>query len=156
MPCLLRLLQIFNTDLTPPSTYHGLKFQTFTSRADPLGISASILTALQVATAVVSFIRDLKDASHALRKAQAEIEDLQVVLSRVKELYEKVEIPEEHTEKLTCSHVPLQECLPQLEKLRGKFSSVRGLDRTRRAVTWKFQQGEICRFWQVLSDRRHY
>jgi hypothetical protein len=127
----------------------NLTLLQLSSMTDPVSVSATILTILQVAASVVSFIRDLKDASQALKKLQAEIEDLQVVLSHVKELGGKVEISDEHTEKLVCSHVPLQECLAQLEKLKDKFGPIRGLDRTRRAVTWKFQQGEIN---QILAS----
>ncbi|KAK5050389.1 hypothetical protein LTR84_003670 [Exophiala bonariae] len=111
--------------------------------ADPFSISASILTVLQVAASLVSLIRDLKDASRELKKLQLEIEGLQTILSRVKDLSEKTETPEEQTEKVVCSHAPLQECLAQLTKLMEKFSPVRGVIRPSRAISWKLQQGEI-------------
>lgn len=111
--------------------------------ADPFSITASALTVLQVAAGVVNCIRALRDASHELKKVQADIESLQTVLSRVRELCEHADKPGSMAQNLECYHLPLKECLEQLEKLRGKFQPINSLNRARKSMAWKFHQGDI-------------
>ncbi len=111
--------------------------------ADPFSIAASVLTVLQVADSLITFIRDLKNASEEHKKVLAEVQSLQTVLRQVSEssLRTKMDIPEGDLYAGLQDSIKI--CRVHLEDLMVNLASMRGSGKTRNAVMWKLKRTEI-------------
>lgn len=110
--------------------------------ADPLSIAASIVAVVQVSSAVIKSLGELKETTNELRRLQTEIDSLQnVLVPTLQRLREGGE--ETATKELLKAHGLLDEICLFLEQLKNKIAPVTGLNKARRAVTYKFQQAEV-------------
>ncbi|ETI25537.1 hypothetical protein G647_02310 [Cladophialophora carrionii CBS 160.54] len=120
---------------------------------DPVSIAASILTVLQVADSLVTFIRDLKNASEEHRNVQAEVQSLQSVLRQV---YESSATANTTPRKEGFEETPftglkdsLETCRLHLEYLTIKLAPMHSFDKARKSVMWKMRRTEIR---SILTD----
>jgi hypothetical protein len=112
--------------------------------ADPLSISASMLTVFQVAAAVVRYIGDLKDTSKDLARLKTEIDSLQNLLFPTIERLTGPEGQDLATmHRLSALKDPLKEFRISLEHLEKKLAPTAGLSKARKVLTWQFQKSEI-------------
>lgn len=118
--------------------------------ADPLSITASVLTVLQVAESLVNFIREVKNASEEQKKVLKEVLSVKSVL---RQLYNTFKDAGKHGfpgdaiwENLK---EPLEICQSSLESLMDKLNPMHGFDKACKSVMWKFQRNEIR---NILAD----
>ncbi|EXJ57413.1 hypothetical protein A1O7_07761 [Cladophialophora yegresii CBS 114405] len=120
---------------------------------DPFSIAASILTVLQVADSLVTFIRDLKNASEEHKNVQAEVQSLQSVLRQVYESSATTNATtgkdEFEGERFAGLEGPLETCRLHLEYLTVKLAPMHGFDKARKSVMWKMRRTEIR---SILTD----
>ncbi|KIW26482.1 uncharacterized protein PV07_09574 [Cladophialophora immunda] len=110
--------------------------------ADPFSMAASILTVLQVADSIITFIRDLKNASDEHKSLLAEMESLHSVLGQVYEVAENAGNPRAGAGRPTLASIkePLNRCRSSLEALMVRLDQMHGLDKARKALVWKRQR----------------
>jgi hypothetical protein len=120
---------------------------------DPFSIAASVLTVLQVADSLITFIRDLKNASEEHKNVQAEVQSLQSVLRQVYESSATGNtIAGREGSKgglLAGLKEPLDTCRLHLEYLTMKLAPMHGFDKARKSVMWKMRRTEIK---SILTD----
>src|SRR5258708_956805 len=111
--------------------------------ADPISVTASIVAVMQATMALVDFLRSLRGTSKEVKSMLKDLLALQKVLGEAMELSHRPRGQLPGPTVLSTSGTPLKECLTELEKLRKKLIPVNNLDKTLKAVVWRFQQAEI-------------
>jgi hypothetical protein len=117
--------------------------QVLFSMADPLSITASVLTVLQVAESLTNFIRDLKNASEEHKKVLSEVQSLQSVLHQVYESSRRTELEISHRGLFEGPQDALEICRLHLEDLMNKLAPMRQPGKTCSSVMWKFKKTAI-------------
>ncbi|KAI9878600.1 MAG: hypothetical protein M1830_000460 [Pleopsidium flavum] len=127
---------------------------------DPLSVTASIVTILQLSAAVLSicykFRKSVKGASGEAAKITKDLKALQDILEQLLELAEI----EEKTgtsrlsslSSLTKSNGPLARCLHELESLEQKLKPATGLKQVGKALSWPFKEGEVRKALEGLES----
>ncbi|KAI9878142.1 MAG: hypothetical protein M1830_001788 [Pleopsidium flavum] len=127
---------------------------------DPLSVTASIFTILELSEAVLSicykFRKSVKGASGEAAKITKDLKALQDILEQLLELAEI----EEKTgtcrlsslSSLTKSNGPLARCLHELESLEQKLKPATGLKQVGKALSWPFKEGEVRKALEGLES----
>ncbi|KAH0541245.1 hypothetical protein FGG08_004250 [Glutinoglossum americanum] len=110
---------------------------------DPLSISASIVALLQLSSAVIRFLRDVKEAPDDLKMLMVEISSIKGLLLTLQDLVESGETELTTLQSLNAPNGPLSQCQSALKRLTEKFAPAVGLGRARNALTWPFQKSEV-------------
>ncbi|OCK92309.1 ankyrin, partial [Cenococcum geophilum 1.58] len=114
---------------------------------DPLSITASIVTVLQLSTKVLGYLNDVKDASKERAKCAIEASNLHSLLLNL-----RFRLEEGSADKLWYTAVralavesgPLDQFKQVLELLRTKTTEGGRLKKTGEALVWKFKKEEIA------------
>lgn len=129
--------------------------------ADPLSITASIITVLQLAGSVVSLGLSLRDAAKTdggvLHQLLDELKGLTDILETLSGLGKDHSLEASSVEALGKPGGALDGCRTVLEKLRIKLESVvnaQGVKKLGRALAWSFQGKEYQSLLRQLSDRK--
>jgi len=119
---------------------------------DPLSISASIITILQLTSSIIQYFKDAKGAGEECRKALVEFAAIHGLLRL---LNENLDRPFAHRneEMLQSLRVPLKEFRVLTENLEAKVKPTTGMKKVGRALVWHFEKNEIK---QLLSEIERY
>jgi hypothetical protein len=113
---------------------------------DPLSITASILTLLQLTEKVIRYARQTKDAPKERTRVLQEASGLVGLLITLKSLVDDCD-PQDPwlraTSRLATSNGPLEQYRSALEKLTGKIMPGDGLRKIGQALVWKFTKEDV-------------
>jgi hypothetical protein len=113
---------------------------------DPLSITASILTLLQLTEKVIKYARQTKDAPKERTRILQEASGLVGLLITLKSLADDCD-PQDPwlraTSRLATSNGPLEQYRSALEKLVGKIMPCDGLRKISQALVWKFTKEDV-------------
>ncbi len=116
---------------------------------DPFSITASVLTVLQVADSLITFIRDLKNASEEHRRVLAEVHGLRNVLHEVEKSSIRAAKKMIQGDHFASLQEPLEICHMHLDDLKMTLAPMQGSGRARSSMMWKFKRPEIK---NILAD----
>ncbi|KAI9878906.1 MAG: hypothetical protein M1830_010154 [Pleopsidium flavum] len=111
--------------------------------ADPVSLSASIVSLLQLTATVVRYLHDVKDASGDIRRLLVEISSIRGLLIGLKDLATLDEKWVYTIRALDGPNGPLLQFKCAIESLATKLMPVVGLAKIGRSLAWPFQKGEI-------------
>jgi hypothetical protein len=114
--------------------------------ADPLSISASIVTLLQLTGTVVKYINDVGDASKDCARILVEISSVYGLLFSLKDLADRADSQDSGLATLRALAVPegpLAQLRSDLEQLATRLRPAAGFRRAGKALAWPFTKGEI-------------
>jgi hypothetical protein len=114
--------------------------------ADPLSISASIAAILQLASTVVQYINNVKDASKERLRIRDEISSTSFLLYMLKDHVQQAHSSEpwlSTVRSLDMPKGPLEQFKRTLEQLQSRLATSKGLSKAGKGLTWPFQRVEI-------------
>ena len=113
---------------------------------DPLTISASIIALMQLSSAVIGYLSDVKDSHKEQQKILLEICDTIPMLNILKDQGQKAEDGDEWSSTLlllSAADGPIQRFREALEWLEHKLAPVKGVKKVGKAIMWPFKKNEI-------------
>ena len=113
---------------------------------DPLSITVSVLTLLQLTEKVIKYARQTKDAPKERTRVLQEASGLVGLLITLKSLVDDSDPKDpwlRATSRLATSNGPLEQYRSVLEKLIGKIMPGDGLRKIGQALVWKFTKEDI-------------
>jgi hypothetical protein len=124
---------------------------------DPIGVTSSITTILQLTRDVMKFFSRVKDAPTACNKILMEISSINGILSSIKEL-----VDEADSDKAWLSTVrslggpngPLEQSKSALEKIASHIEPIAGSRKTRRAFIWPLREDEVTDILRTLERQK--
>lgn len=128
--------------------------------ADPLGITASIVSVLQLTSIVVQYIGDVKDSTQDRLKIRDEISSTSFLLYTLKDRIQNAEDfqPSQHKglwlssiSSLGSANGPLAKFRADLEDLASKLEPVDGRRRIGQMLKWTFEKGYISNLLQSIE-----
>lgn len=129
--------------------------------ADPLSITASIITVLQLAGSVASFFLSCRDAAKGedgiVQKLLRELQGLTNVLEPLEKLATQHGNGTHSLEAFSTLSGPLNDCKGVLEKLDNELKSVtgaQGLLKLRKIMTWPFKEKDVQSSLKLLNGRK--
>ena len=111
---------------------------------DPLSVTTSIITVLQLASSVAAYLRDVKDASKDCKKLVLEISCTRGILATLSDTISDVEDSDAWALTIKTLAEPdgpltnLQTLLKQLEAKLSKCASATGFKKSSRSLLWPF------------------
>jgi hypothetical protein len=113
---------------------------------DPLSITVSVLTLLQLTEKVIKYVRQTKDSPKERTRVLQEASGLVGLLITLKSLVDDCD-PQDPwlraTSRLATSNGPLEQYRSALEKLIGKIMPGDGLRKIGQALVWKFTKKDV-------------
>ena len=126
---------------------------------DPLSVSASIIAVLQLTGTIVSYLRDVREASEERQRILNEITSASGMLYCLKDLVER----EQHADpSLTAARLlcvkggPLYQFKQALERLASKLTPSTGFREAGKSVLWPFQKREISEILGIIERQKTY
>jgi hypothetical protein len=113
---------------------------------DPLSITVSVLTLLQLTEKVIKYARQTKDSPKERTRLLQEASGLFGLLVTLKSLVDDCDPRDpwlQATSRLATSSGPLDQYRSALEKLIGKIMPGDGLRKIGQALVWKFTKDDI-------------
>jgi len=113
---------------------------------DPLSITVSVLTLLQLTEKIIKYARQTKDSPKERTRVLQEASGLFGLLVTLKSLVDDCDPQDpwlQATSRLATSHGPLDQYRSALEKLIGKIMPGDGLRKIGQALVWKFTKEDI-------------
>jgi hypothetical protein len=113
---------------------------------DPLSITVSVLTLLQLTEKVIKYARQTKDSPKERTRLLQEASGLFGLLVTLKSLVDDCDPQDpwlQATSRLATSSGPLDQYRSALEKLIGKIMPGDGLRKIGQALVWKFTKDDI-------------
>lgn len=114
--------------------------------AEPVGITASIVTLMQLSTAVIEYLVCAKDASKERTRLLLELSSTIGILHMIKNLTARAEAGEAYLDTVKWLEVPdgpLDQFKSALERLAKRLKSAVGLRAVKRALVWPFTKEEV-------------
>ena len=113
---------------------------------DPLSITASIITVLDLTATVISFLNGIKNASKERARCAIEASNVCNLLTNLRYRLEEA-TPEDPWFKelhaLASENGPLDQFKGTLEQLISRLTPVDGLKGIRSAIVWKLDKAEV-------------
>ena len=122
--------------------------------ADPLSVTASIVTLLQLSTTVVKYLSNVRDAPDELKSLIVEVSSIKGLLSTLQDLAQPGETWLATVQSLNASNGPLEQLQSALGRLDKKLAPVVGWRKTRKALAWPFQKEEIKDILSVIERQK--
>jgi hypothetical protein len=113
---------------------------------DPLSITASVITVLQLSAKVLSYLADVKCASKDRETCELEISNLYSLLIKLRSRLEEGSSGESWytaVRALGIEHGPLDQFKQALEQLQAKITGKGKSQKIRDALIWKFSKEEV-------------
>ncbi|KFZ13409.1 hypothetical protein V501_03719 [Pseudogymnoascus sp. VKM F-4519 (FW-2642)] len=115
---------------------------------DPLSVTASVITIVQLTGIIIGYLNDIKDASTDRKQCALEISNVSNLLVTL--IYRLDEASSNggwytEVESLAAAGGPIDQYRSALERLRSKFTSTAssGLKKIGSELTWKFCKEEV-------------
>lgn len=123
---------------------------------DPISLTASVIAVLQITTACISicysYRTSLTTSSQQIQQISSSLNSLKDVLESLLTLIETSKPGELSTvESLARDGGALQECLGELERLKGKLEIKEGWRGVGQRVAWPLKEGEVRRQLEGLE-----
>lgn len=125
--------------------------------ADPLSISASIVTILQLTASVAQYLNDIKDASKERQSLLVEISSVSSLLYTLKGLAERAQWGDTWLttmKSLMAPKGPMEQFKAALENIASRLMPIGGLKRVGNAITWPLQKNEIKDILCVIERQK--
>ncbi|KAH0558820.1 hypothetical protein GP486_004540 [Trichoglossum hirsutum] len=110
---------------------------------DPLSITASIVSLLQLSAVVVKYISGEKDAPDDLKRLMLEISSIKGMLSDSQDLVQSGGAPLSAVQSLSTPNGPLERFRSSLKRLDKNLTPVTGFNKATKMLVWPFQKGEV-------------
>lgn len=113
---------------------------------DPLSVTASVIAVLQLTSAVIQYLNDVKDAPKECQQCVIEASNLLSPLISLRYRAEKAQIGDpwfEQLRKLNVKDGPLDQYKQALELLQAKVEIGDGIQKIKRQLFWKFKKDEV-------------
>ncbi|KAK4998542.1 hypothetical protein LTR66_002248 [Elasticomyces elasticus] len=113
---------------------------------DPLSVTASIIAILQLTSAVISYLDDIKDAPKDRAKCATEASNVFSLLTNLRYRLEDSDGDGAWfvaVRRLAVTNGPLDQYKAALEQLLPHTTPARGLKKVAHAMTWKFSKPEV-------------
>jgi hypothetical protein len=115
---------------------------------DPLSLTASIIAVTQLASNIISYLNEAKDASKEQLRIATEISNVSALLTPLKSRIASAKPTEPWfatIQKLGDKDGPLEQFVFTLESIKAKVAKVDGgLNRAVRVLTWSFNKSEVA------------
>jgi hypothetical protein len=114
---------------------------------DPLSITASAITVLQLTTEVIRYLTDVKDAPKECQQCVIEASNLLGALIVLRHRAEQAQIGDpwfEQLRKLNARDGPLDQYKQALELLLARVDIGEGIQKIKRRLLWKFNKEEVA------------
>ncbi|KAI9838432.1 MAG: hypothetical protein M1837_002487 [Sclerophora amabilis] len=124
---------------------------------DPLSITASISSILQVTGTVVQYLNDVKDSTKDRNRLLLEVSSVVGLLYSLKDLAMKAESGDAllaSVRSLDSPKGPLEQFKSTLELLGSKLAPAHSSKKVRAAMTWPFQKGEIGEILSAIERHK--
>jgi hypothetical protein len=125
--------------------------------ADPLSISASITALLQLASTVVQYINNVKDASKNRLRIRDEISSTSFLLYILKDCVQQAHSGEpwlSTVQSLDMPKGPLEQFKGALEQLALRLEPSRGVKMVGKALIWPFKTEEISEILSIIERQK--
>ncbi|KAI9684579.1 MAG: hypothetical protein M1822_005667 [Bathelium mastoideum] len=113
---------------------------------DPLSVTASIISIVQLSCEIIKYLSDVKDAPEECRRCQIEVSNTQNLLLNLQRRVKEGQSGEtwfNEINKLKDSDGPLSQYKQALEELRSRLQAQDGFQRVKRRLLWKFNKEEV-------------
>lgn len=113
---------------------------------DPLSVTASIITVIDLTAKVISFLNGIKDASKERARCAIEASNVFNLLTNLKYRLEEATPEDPWTtavRALGTENGPLDQFKGTLEELISKLTLGTGFKKTGRAIVWKLDKAEV-------------
>ena len=113
---------------------------------DPLSVSASIVTLLQLSSKIIGYLSDVKGAPKEHQKLRLEVCSVLPMLSILQDQADQAQQGDSWSttlRTLTGPQGPLEQFRDSLKRLESKLAPVKGLKKARKALVWPFEKAEV-------------
>ena len=113
---------------------------------DPLSMTASIITIMQLAQSVAGYLKDMKDASKEQVRIATEISSVNVLLTPLKYCIKDVQPGDPwftEVQRLGDEGGPLDQFESTLKQLKSKVEQADGYMKAVRSLTWTFNKMDV-------------
>jgi hypothetical protein len=124
---------------------------------DPVSISASVITILQLTRTVVRYLSDVKGALEDRQRILAEVSNVSGILYHLESLSEHPQWGDAWSgtiKSLSVPKGPLEQFRMALEHLASRLSPADGLRKLGKALSWPFQKGEIKEILATIERQK--
>ena len=124
--------------------------------ADPLSISASIISVLQLSKSLVDYINQVKTATEDCRLILTEVTSSSFILSLVndKVLQNQGESWSASVASLAMPEGPLKQFEGALKRLALKLKPASGTKKAIKAIRWPFEKGEVHEVLESIERQK--
>ena len=125
--------------------------------ADPLGVTASIITILQLSQLVTQTLIDLTSASEDRLRLLYEVIGVSSLLSILKDHAQRVESTDKWRStimSLALPKGPLEQFKKALEQVAFKLVPVKGLKKIGKNLIWPFQKTEVLEILNTIERQK--
>jgi hypothetical protein len=110
---------------------------------DPLSVSASIASLLQLSATVVKYISGVKDAPGDLKRLMLEISSTKGILSDLQDLVQSGGSSLSTVQSLSAPLGPLEQFRSSLKRLDEMLASFAGFNKATMVLTWPFRKDGV-------------
>lgn len=112
---------------------------------DPLSVSASIVTLLQLSSTVIGYLSDVKGGPRELQRLRLEVCSILPILSVLQDEAEQAKSGDRWSSTLLSLDVPngpIQQFRAALEQLETRLTPIKGWKKIGKVFTWPFEKDE--------------
>ena len=126
---------------------------------DPIGLTGTIITILNVADTVIAYIKDAKGTSEDKKKLRNEVRDVKNILEKLQDQADDVE-QEGNSEWATTLKIindddgPLQQIKEILKGLKLKLQPGQGLKWVGKTLYWHFEKKEVDKILLAIERQK--
>ena len=113
---------------------------------DPLSITASIITIVQLSCELVAYLSNVKDAPKECRQCRIEVSNTQNLLLSLRDRLEEEQPGSawfSEIQKLNNPGGPLSQYQQALQELRLRTEALDGIRRVQKRLLWRFKKEEV-------------
>ncbi|KAL9100692.1 MAG: hypothetical protein Q9163_003956 [Psora crenata] len=124
---------------------------------DPLSISASITTLLELTSAVIKYMNDVKGAGKDRQKVLIETSSTSGMLYMLRDQAEEAKEGDPWLLTLRSLNVPkgpIEQFKDALQRLAEKLAPVEGLKKVGKSFAWPFQKGEVMEILHTIERQK--
>jgi len=124
---------------------------------DPLSISASIISVLQLTATVVQYLTDVKDSSKDRERLRLELCGIDSILCTLKNKATQAQQGDSWSmtlQSLCVADGPLEQFKLTLERLAKILAPPKGSKKVITAVTWPFQKGDVSELLNSVERQK--
>jgi hypothetical protein len=125
--------------------------------SDPLSISASVTSILQLTGTIVQYLNDIKGFTEERNMIIEEVSSISGFLYILKDLAERPQGEKTWSATVTSLNVPngpLEQFRIVLEQLASKLEPVRGLKKIGKQLAWPFQKNEAKNILNTVERQK--